>query len=538
MKKKLIIYNTIINTTYEDSTDEMISLEQLSITAKSKEIIPMLFRYRKVILELADFQSISRPFIIACCCRCLTLGECTWIDKKGYKVNINLFKIMGLLFEFLRDLIKFPQFIREVEHDISYLSKQEIECFSRRSGQPLYIKCDVPGGYLAGGSIGHTAGVVNNLEKVTGEKPIFISTDSIPTISEDIEKHILNGSVKYRNILDASSLAFDDLAFKKISKICEEQKILFLYQRSALNSYSGIKAAISYSIPFVLEYNGSEVWITNKWQGRRLKFQNISEKIEKLNFEKATLITCVSRALKEQLIEYGTNPDKIIVTPNGVNPDMYSPDIDGSIKRRVLRIRNEETVIGFIGTFGVWHGAEILVEAFAKLIEENTKLKKNCKLLLIGDGIRMPEVRKMIERYNIGSNCILTRTVPQNEGPQYLAACDILVSPTVPNIDGTPFFGSPTKLFEYMAMGKAIISSDMDQMSEIFEHNRTALLCKPGDYNELKIAMNELIVNPNLRIKLGKEAREEVCKKYTWEIHTRRILEALNNVSSSKCEGN
>ena len=48
----------------------------------------------------------------------------------------------------------------------------------------------------------------------------------------------------------------------------------------------------------------------------------------------------------------------------------------------------------------------------------------------------------------------------------YPAACDILASPHVPNSDGTPFFGSPTKLFEYMAMGKGIVASDLDQIGE------------------------------------------------------------------------
>jgi len=69
-------------------------------------------------------------------------------------------------------------------------------------------------------------------------------------------------------------------------------------------------------------------------------------------------------------------------------------------------------------------------------------------------------VVEALERHGTSDLTVLTGLVPQVEGRCYIAACDILASPHIPNPDGTPFFGSPTKLFEYMAMGKAIVASD------------------------------------------------------------------------------
>ena len=75
----------------------------------------------------------------------------------------------------------------------------------------------------------------------------------------------------------------------------------------------------------------------------------------------------------------------------------------------------------------------------------------------------------------------LTGLLERDQALRMLAACDVCVSPHVPNPDGTPFFGSPTKLFEYMGLGKPIVASDLDQIGEVIDHERNGLLVPPGD---------------------------------------------------------
>ncbi len=124
-------------------------------------------------------------------------------------------------------------------------------------------------------------------------------------------------------------------------------------------------------------------------------------------------------------------------------------------------------VIGFIGTFGMWHSAEVLAETFVILVEKYPEYKKDTRLLLIGYRVNMPLVREILNRHNIENIYILTGLIPQGKGPAHLTACDSLASLHVPNPDGTPFFGSPTKLFEYMAMCEGIVASDLDQIGEV-----------------------------------------------------------------------
>ncbi len=78
-----------------------------------------------------------------------------------------------------------------------------------------------------------------------------------------------------------------------------------------------------------------------------------------------------------------------------------------------------------------------------------------------------------------------------------------------------------------MAMGKGIIASDLDQISEILSHNNTALMVNPGDPDSLKDALNIFMHNKDLADKLGRAARKEAIAKHTWKEHTRKIIYKL-----------
>jgi len=169
----------------------------------------------------------------------------------------------------------------------------------------------------------------------------------------------------------------------------------------------------------------------------------------------------------------------------------------------------------------------VLAEAFGLLLEKNPRYRETLRLLMVGDGVNMPLVRKANERFRMADWCILTGLVPQEEGPGHLAACEMVVSPHVPNPDGTPFFGSPTKMFEYMAMGKGIVASRLDQIGEILEHGRTAWMVEPGDEGSLVAGLERLVEDEPLRKRLGEAARREAIEKYTWREHTRKIIERL-----------
>ena len=502
--------------------ENLMEFNQLVCLAENVDFIKYVFRYKVVRIYCKDFYDLPVPFLTICICRLMSRGKCEWINAQGEVRKVGIGRLLYMSFEYLKDMITYKKSIQEITQDVENLLVSIKEKSKLKLDKvPLYLRLDLTFGLVAGGSIGHIAGVVNNLKKYC-KSPIFVSTDIVPAIDEDIEKYIVKEKIPYRNVSSISAYMGNLVTYPIIEKVIKNNEISFIYQRSGLDIYAGAKAAIKYNLPYVLEYNGSEIWCEEHWSGNQIRFIDLARKIERLTFEKADLITCVSSPLKDQLVEMGIQADKIMVNPNGVNPDKYRPDIDGSEIRKKYGIAESTVVIGFIGTFGTWHGAELLASAYATMATQNDKIH----LLMIGDGLKLSEVKQNLKELE-SSRYTLTGLIPQAQGPEYLAACDILVNPTIPNPDGTPFFGSPTKLFEYMAMGKAIVASGMNQMLEVLEHEKTALLIEPGNVMELVAALSKLVADEKLRCTLGNNARNEVCEHYTWEIHTKKIIDAL-----------
>src|SRR5262249_26230021 len=278
-------------------------------------------------------------------------------------------------------------------------------------------------------------------------------------------------------------------------------------------NYAGLRVARRAGVPFVLEYNGSEIWMSRHWH-RPLKYEALAERIELLNINHADLVVVVSRAMRDELVARGAPADRILVNPNAVDPDRYRPDIDGTAVRHRNNLEGT-TVIGFIATYQAWHGAETLARAFAILMRSRPELRDRVRLLMVGAGPSLATVKQIISEASLDDLVRYSGLVAQEQGPEHLAACDLLASPHVPNPDGTPFFGSPTKLCEYMARAGAIVAWDLDKIGEIRRHGEPAGLGPPDDRGALAEALGVLIDDPARGASGGGAARGEALARHT-----------------------
>jgi glycosyltransferase involved in cell wall biosynthesis len=525
---KILIALEHPNMPLEMDSSISISMLELKEWILSGKIFKYLFHFRKSIVYAYRHELIDRPFIKFFAIWLISYGPSFIKDRFNNSIRITIPLLCKFFFEHIKEICLKPLIHRQTLKMVRSLINKTIPLKKLDlAGIPVYLRTNNCLGLTAGGSVAHTAGVVNNLGNFTAD-PIYISPHILPSIDDEIEKYEVIPESKYRAISHLRYLQYNEVLFEKTKQLLKNKKPAFIYQRYSIESYSGVLLSNFFKIPFVLEYNGSEIWLSNEY-GTPTINAGLWESIEYVNLLKADLIVVVSTPLKDQLIKRGMKEEKILVNPNGVDTEIYSPAVDGSQIRSEFELNNK-LVFGFIGTFGGWHGAEILAEAFARLITENPQFKDTVRLMMVGDGLKWKNVKEIIANNNIEDQSILTGLVPQEQGPNYLAACDFLVSPHVPNPDGTPFFGSPTKLFEYMAMGKGIIASDLDQIGEILNHNKTAIMVKPGDPDDLKVAIKFLINDPTFGEKLGLAAREEAIDKHTWKEHTAKIIQKLDSL--------
>ncbi|MCB9438292.1 MAG: glycosyltransferase family 4 protein [Anaerolineales bacterium] len=526
MRLLILAHNTTASSGLSSDT-LVVPFSELRQWFKSGRFFLYLLRFQYVELSVYDFAVLPRPFLSTIYLRLLSRGKVIISSSQEQKI-ITIRDIIKYGQCYLTDLTRRLRLLSQIQNELNILPTKISLAHNNLTQNPIYLYTDLVFNLQAGGSLGHIAGVLNNL----GGHPIFFTTDHIHTVAPDIEKHIVPLSPRFWDFPELPAIASNTTIAAYIQE--RNSTAAFIYQRYSLYNYVGVKLATQWGVPLVLEYNGSEVWIGKHW-GNEGRYSQFAERIEDLNLNLATLIVVVSQPLKEELVARGVAPDKILVNPNGVEPTRYSPTIDGTTIRRQYDL-DGKIVIGFIGTFGPWHGAEVLADAFGLLLKQYPVYRGQVRLLLIGDGIKMPEVRAKIDEHGTAPFCSVVGTVPQHYGPSYLAACDILASPHVPNADGSKFFGSPTKLFEYMAMGKGIVASNLEQIGEVLQHNQTAYLVTPGDPDALVEGLKALIDDAALRTRLGEAARQEVIANYTWQRHTEKIMDKLERLCGSSAK--
>jgi glycosyltransferase involved in cell wall biosynthesis len=299
-----------------------------------------------------------------------------------------------------------------------------------------------------------------------------------------------------------------------------------IYQRHVRFSLVGAMVASITGKPLFLEYNGPEDYFGEHWQSTPLLAR--LSRLEDAALRAADRIFVVSSVIRDDLVGRGFPEATIVVNPNGVDPDRFDRG-GGSAVRKLLGIAEGETVVGFVGSFGPWHGAPVLAHAFGAIGRD----RSDVRLLLVGDGPEKADVLRILADAGAAPQVVDVGKVPASGIPAYLDACDVLASPHCPIPGQTRFFGSPTKLFEYMASGKGIVATALEQISEVLEDGVLALLMTPGDADSLQAGLLALIDDQGLSERLGRAAQRAAREHHTWRQNAKTIATAFDELAAS-----
>ncbi|MBI1365483.1 MAG: glycosyltransferase [Alphaproteobacteria bacterium] len=292
-----------------------------------------------------------------------------------------------------------------------------------------------------------------------------------------------------------------------------------LYERYNLFYYAGARVARARKLPFLLEVNAPLAAERAAHGG--LAFRNLARRSENAIWRSADKVLPVTNVLARMIEAAGVPAERIEVVRNGVG-QAFLTDQDPRAVRARYGLEGK-IVLGFTGFIRSWHGLEKAVR-YLKARPGDTRL------LIVGDG---EEARVAIERLaaslGVLERVVITGTIEREAVPSHVAAFDIALQPAaVP-------YASPLKLFEYMALGRAILAPDQENIREVLTSGADALLFAPDDDAGFFAALDALIADDALRARLGAAARARlVSGELTWAGNAARLERLAQEATTAR----
>ena len=240
-----------------------------------------------------------------------------------------------------------------------------------------------------------------------------------------------------------------------------------------------------------------------------------------LHSKTAKRLLPITKALKQAIekdLHLALSPDLYQVAPSGIELERYEDLPRPESARKVLGLPDGLTV-GYSGHFYAGRGMDILLYLAKTFTEVN--------FLWIGGTENAVKDWKFQLNSESIANVTLTGFIPNKQIALYQAACEVLLMPYGSMIAGssggnTADICSPMKMFEYMAAGRAIITSDLPVLHEVL-NEENAIFCPAEDSKAWQSTLNSLINDPERMKDLGKKAHED-AQSYSWKMRAEKSL--------------
>jgi glycosyltransferase involved in cell wall biosynthesis len=221
--------------------------------------------------------------------------------------------------------------------------------------------------------------------------------------------------------------------------------------------------------------------------------------------------------------------ERILEIAWGADTERFRPDAPG---QPPFSLKAGKTLAVFAGAFRAWHGAIHVIEAIRTL---RGRGRTDIVAAMIGDGPELGRVRQAAAGMEGEEAVHFTGALGHDRMPACLAAADIGVAPFDVGAHAPlaiDFYWSPLKIFEYMASGLPVVAPDIPRLRRIVEDERQGLLYDASDPNGLPLALERLSDEASFRAALGAAARERVVREFSWDVHCRKLDEALRRCAS------
>lgn len=293
-----------------------------------------------------------------------------------------------------------------------------------------------------------------------------------------------------------------------------------------ITALPALMAARRLGLPFVYEVRG--LWEVTQastqpdWAGSE-RYQ-LMRTLEQQAAREADLVITLTEELADELTRWGVARERIVLVPNAVDVDRFQsipPDVAIAAE---LGLKPGVPVIGYAGSAVAYEGLELLLDALAQLKHQG----EDFVFVLVGDGKVLDTVKARVKTLGLEDHCRFTGRVPFDQVARYLSCMDIMPVPRLSS--AVTEMVSALKPLEAMAMGKAVVLSDVSPHKTMAGNNERARLFRKDNAQDLAKTLQQLMHDPDERARLGKAAREWVVHARSWNHVTRVYSEALQGV--------
>ncbi|MDL1968654.1 MAG: glycosyltransferase, exosortase A system-associated [Deltaproteobacteria bacterium] len=350
-------------------------------------------------------------------------------------------------------------------------------------------------------------------------------------------RYYRTGSISNNGIPFKTELQLMRALARRIQEVAQQEKPDLLHAHSpVLNAIPALWAGRKLGIPVVYEIRAfwEDAAVDHGTYAEGSWKYNLTKSVETWVCRRSDQVAVLCNGLKNDLAKREIFSQKITPVFNGINPDDFRPCPPDEGLKKEWNFSGKK-VIGFIGSFYRYEGLDLLINAFSHLIPQLSGIV----LLLVGGGEMENELNAQIRRLNLEDRVIMPGRIPHDRIPGVYALIDILAYPRY-SMRLTELV-TPLKPLEAMAMGKALVASDVGGHRELIRHNETGLIFSAGNETALADALKRIIDDDSLRKNLESKGPVWVREHHTWkkttavyqEIYAKALGSRSTNPSTS-----
>jgi glycosyltransferase involved in cell wall biosynthesis len=283
-----------------------------------------------------------------------------------------------------------------------------------------------------------------------------------------------------------------------------------------------------YGLPVVYEVRGfwEDTWLSRSPDLAASEYYRAYHDLETRCMLAADLVVTLGEAMREEIVARGVPAAKVLIVPNAVSPEFLRPLPDASGLRHELGLGPGDCVAGVVSTLNEYEGIGTLLEAISVVRGRGVP----ARALIVGDGPQRAALQRQAAALGLAQAAIFTGRVPAAKVREFHALLDVFVVPRTP--DRVCQLVTPLKPVEAMASGLCVVTSEVKALSEIIKHEVTGMLTVPQDPVSLAELLEYLFYSPDIRRKLGDNAREWVRDR-TWAHNAARYQDAYARLGAT-----